>query len=106
MGTSTTSSSASSPAAASSSPPPRKWAAGTDRYAIASPASNVNGATLLDANARDAQAAGELTPGTDPDQLAFELGAILAGTNIAAVLHDDNTIIARAREAIRSRFCA
>jgi len=31
----------------------------------------------------------------DPNQLAFELGAILAGTNIAAVLHDDNTMIDR-----------
>jgi hypothetical protein len=42
----------------------------------------------------------------DPDQLAFELGALLAGTNLAAVLHDDNTIIHRAREAIRSRAAA
>jgi AcrR family transcriptional regulator len=55
---------------------------------------------------RDAQAAGELSPDADPDQLAFELGAILAGANIAAVLHDDDTIIDRARRAIRSRLDA
>ena len=60
---------------------------------------------LLTQTARDAHAAAEL-PGTDPDQLAFELGAILAGANLAAVLHDDNTIIDRAREAIRSRVRA
>lgn len=53
---------------------------------------------------RDAHSAGELNPGSDPDQLAFELGAILAGASLAAVLHDDNTIIDRARAAIRSRI--
>jgi AcrR family transcriptional regulator len=60
---------------------------------------------LLMQTARDAHAAGELPAGSDPDQLAFELGAILAGTNLAAVLHDDNAIIDRARKAIRSRVC-
>jgi hypothetical protein len=35
--------------------------------------------------------AGELAPGTDPAQLAFELSAILAGANIVAVLHDDDS---------------
>ncbi len=61
---------------------------------------------LLLQTARDAHTAANLPPDTDPDQLAFELGAILAGTNIAAVLHDDNAMIDRAREAIRSRVCA
>ena len=61
---------------------------------------------LLLHTARDAHAADELPAHSDPDQLAFELGAILAGTNIAAILHDDNTIIDRAREAIRQRICA
>jgi len=59
---------------------------------------------LLSDTTRDAHAAHELT--TDPDQLSFELGAILAGSNIAAVLHDDNTIIDRARQAIRARLGA
>ena len=36
----------------------------------------------------------------------FELGAILAGSNIAAILHDDNTIIDRARQAVRARLGA
>lgn len=61
---------------------------------------------LLMQTAHDAHAAGELPGVRDPDQLAFELGAILAGTNLAAVLHDDNTIIDRAREAIRARVRA
>jgi len=39
-------------------------------------------------------------------QLVFELGAILAGSNIAAILHDDNTIIDRARQAVRARLGA
>ena len=47
-----------------------------------------------------------IPPGADPDQLAFELGAILAGSNIAAILHDDNTIIDRARQAVRARLGA
>jgi AcrR family transcriptional regulator len=61
---------------------------------------------LLTQTARDADAAADLPQKTDPDQLAFELGAILAGANIAAILHDDNTIINRAREAIHRRIRA
>ncbi len=56
---------------------------------------------LLRQTAREALRPGELAPGTDPDQLAFELGALLAGTNIVAVLHSDDTVIDRARLAIR-----
>jgi hypothetical protein len=52
----------------------------------------------------EACTAHELASGTDPRQLAFELGAILAGSNIAAILHDDNTIIDRARQAVRARL--
>jgi AcrR family transcriptional regulator len=59
---------------------------------------------LLLQTTRDAHA--ELPNDSDPDQLAFELGAILAGANLAAVLHDDKTIIDRARNAVRSRVCA
>lgn len=59
---------------------------------------------LLAQTARDAQAANELAPDTDPEQLAFELGAILAGANIIAVLHSDDTAIERARRAVRSRL--
>jgi len=56
---------------------------------------------------REASAAvdrGELPVGTDPQQLAFELGVILAGTNIVSVLHDDFAVIGRARSAVNSRL--
>ena len=59
---------------------------------------------LLTETTHQAHTAHELPPRTDPDQLAFELGAILAGSNIAAVLHNDNTIIDRARQAVRARL--
>jgi hypothetical protein len=59
---------------------------------------------LLAGAAHDAHEAGELPDGSDPEQLAFELGAILAGTDIVAVLHDDDGVIERARTAIRARL--
>jgi AcrR family transcriptional regulator len=59
---------------------------------------------LLHHEARAAAEKGELETGTDPAQLAFELGVILAGTNIVSVLHDDLGAIDRARTAVRSRL--
>jgi AcrR family transcriptional regulator len=59
---------------------------------------------LLEREARAGSARRELPGGVDPAQLAFELGAILAGTNIISVLHNDNGPIERARAAIRSRL--
>jgi BetI-type transcriptional repressor, C-terminal len=59
---------------------------------------------LLQQTAREASDQDELAPGTDPEQLAFELGAILAGTNIVAVLHSDDAVIDRARQATRQRL--
>ena len=61
---------------------------------------------LLEGEARTAATRGELPNDVDPEQLAFELGVILAGTNIVSVLHDDSRAIARARAAIRSRLAA
>jgi hypothetical protein len=61
---------------------------------------------LLRQSAQDAQREGDLLAGTDPDQLAFELGALLTGTNIVAVLHDDDAVIERARHAVRLRLDA
>ncbi len=58
---------------------------------------------LLAQEARSAAEKGELPDGTDPAQLAFELGVILAGTNIISVLHDDHHAISHARTAIRTR---
>ncbi len=46
----------------------------------------------------------ELPRGTDPEQIAFELGVLLAGTNIVSVLHDDLAVVARARSAVKSRL--
>jgi AcrR family transcriptional regulator len=56
---------------------------------------------------REASAAvdrGELPADMDPQQLAFELGVILAGTNVVSVLHDDLAVIGRARSAVKSRL--
>ena len=59
---------------------------------------------LLDSEARAALERRELSDDVDPAQLAYELGVILAGTNIVAVLHNDNSVIERARSAIRGRL--
>jgi hypothetical protein len=59
---------------------------------------------LLAAEARTAAGNGELPESTDAAQLAFELGVILAGTDIVSVLHDDLHAVSRARTAIRTRL--
>jgi len=59
---------------------------------------------VLESEARSAADRHELAEGTDAAQLAFELGVILAGTNIVVVLHDDNGAIDQARTAIRWRL--
>jgi AcrR family transcriptional regulator len=59
---------------------------------------------LLRSEAELAAERGELAPGSDPAQVAFELGTILAGTNLLSVLHDDHAVIAQARAAVRSRL--
>lgn len=47
---------------------------------------------------------GELAVNDEPAQVAFELGVILAGTDIVAVLHDDPGAIARGRAAVKARL--
>jgi AcrR family transcriptional regulator len=59
---------------------------------------------LLAAEAGAAAGKGQLPDGTDAVQLAFELGVILAGTDLVSVLHDDLHVISRARTAIRTRL--
>lgn len=59
---------------------------------------------LLVAEARTAHERGELADDQDPVQLAFELGVVLAGTDVVAVLHDDDDAIARARTAVHDRL--
>lgn len=58
---------------------------------------------LLESEARHAVSSGEL-PDEDPAQLAFEIQTLLAGTNLAAVLHDDDAMIDRALTALRARL--
>ena len=58
---------------------------------------------LLEHEAHEAAERGELD-GTDPSQIAFELGVILMGTNIVSVLHSDDGAIERARTAIHRRL--
>jgi Tetracyclin repressor-like, C-terminal domain len=59
---------------------------------------------LLGTAAHDAAEQGELPAHVDPDQLAFEVGAILAGANVVAVLHDVAAALDRAGAAIRHRL--
>jgi AcrR family transcriptional regulator len=61
---------------------------------------------LLGREASAAADRGELPVDTDPQQLAFELGVILAGTNIVSVLHNDLAVIDRARSAVTSRLAS
>jgi hypothetical protein len=61
-------------------------------------------ADLLAAEARTAVGQRELPHGTDPAQLAVELGAILTGTNLVSVLHGDFHATSRARTATGTRL--
>jgi len=53
---------------------------------------------------REAQAAGEVRPELDADQVGWELGCLLAGANDAHVVHPDRPGGDRARRAIRERL--
>jgi AcrR family transcriptional regulator len=54
--------------------------------------------------AREAQAAGEVNPDIDPDQLAWELGSMLSASNRGHVVDGGSQAIDRARRAIRDRL--
>ena len=53
---------------------------------------------------REAQAAGEIDPGVDPEQLAWELDSLLGGTNSGFKGNDGVRAIERGRRAIRDRL--
>jgi AcrR family transcriptional regulator len=53
---------------------------------------------------RDAQAAGEVDPQVDPEQLAWELGCMLSGANRSHVIEGDGIGFERARRAIQDRL--
>jgi hypothetical protein len=52
----------------------------------------------------EAQAAGEVDPKVDPEQLAWELGCLLSGANGSHVIDGDGVGFERARRAIRDRL--
>ena len=60
--------------------------------------------TTLERAADDAIGVGELRPGSDPRQLAFELEAALLSANWYYHLYTDTTYLDRARRAIRTRL--
>jgi uncharacterized protein (DUF934 family) len=53
---------------------------------------------------REAQERGEIDPGADPGQLAFETNALLIGANLAFPLFGDPRILDRARVGVRERL--
>ncbi len=59
---------------------------------------------LLERLTREAMQSGDLDPGTDPAQLAFELQALLVAANTAFILRGDTGAFARSLEAIRARL--
>ncbi|MGP8059331.1 MAG: TetR/AcrR family transcriptional regulator [Acidimicrobiales bacterium] len=59
---------------------------------------------LLLQEAHAAADRGELSTADEPAQLAFELGVILAGTDIVAILHDDPGAVSRGRAAVLARL--
>jgi AcrR family transcriptional regulator len=61
---------------------------------------------LLERLARAAQRAAELPTDIDPAQLAFELEAMLVTANILYILHDDESALRRAQDAIYQRLGA
>ena len=54
--------------------------------------------------ARDAQAAGDLRPDVDVDQLAWEMSCLLVGANTTFLIDRSNIAFDRARRAIRERL--
>jgi AcrR family transcriptional regulator len=56
---------------------------------------------LLERLASKAMGVGELAPGVDPSQLAFELDAILVSASMTFTLQGDGSVFDRARAAVR-----
>jgi AcrR family transcriptional regulator len=60
----------------------------------------------LERLAREAQQLGQLDASVAPEQLAFELQALLAAANTTFILHGDAAVFERARLAVRDRIHA
>src|SRR5882672_10605318 len=54
--------------------------------------------------AREAQAAGDVNPEVDPEQLAWELGSLLSSANRSHVIDGGGLAFERAKRAIRDRL--
>ena len=63
-------------------------------------------AAHVERTSTEALDAGDLRPGTDAPQLAFELIALMETANVVSVLHDETVAYRRARVAIASRLRA
>jgi AcrR family transcriptional regulator len=61
---------------------------------------------LLEALVTEARDRGELDPGTDTAQVAFELGGILLAANAGFLLEDDPAVFERARRGIEHLLAA
>jgi AcrR family transcriptional regulator len=61
---------------------------------------------LLAGSVRSAQEAGHIDPDADPEQLAFELGALGSAANVRFQLDGDTAAFGRAGRAIRTRLSA
>ncbi len=75
-----------------------------DEYTTKSPEFQQQWRDVLLQEAQAAVEKGELTAFDEPAQIAFELGVILAGTDIIAILHDDPGAVSRGRAAVASRL--
>lgn len=60
--------------------------------------------SLLRHSAKRAAELGQLSPEESSEQLAFELGAMLTGADIAYLLHGDRGILERVRFALENRL--
>jgi AcrR family transcriptional regulator len=58
---------------------------------------------VLERLAQEAQELGELDPALEPQELAFELQALLAAANTTFVLEGDRSVFDRARRAVHRR---
>ncbi|WP_405072207.1 TetR family transcriptional regulator C-terminal domain-containing protein [Kribbella sp. NBC_01510] len=67
-----------------------------------SPPTSATGATCCSTRPRSAYERGKIDG--DPAQLAFEIGALLAGASLLAVLHEDDTACDRAGAVVRARL--
>ncbi len=59
---------------------------------------------LIEGSLRRAQALGQLDPSLEPDQLAFEVNAMLAEANGLFLLHGDRRVFDMARRGIAARL--